>query len=143
MKIKIEKQIKISLTLPDGKVIEITEQEAQKLYEDLTKHFGNKVSIDFEKLWKEAEKTRKKEDDNKSPRKHPMIPQWPTFPGDLPNNPYRPIYCKTNNVKLKDVHTEHCCSEHGCKYGDDDCTVTTGKKKQSFPCMDCDRQQYN
>jgi hypothetical protein len=32
----------------------------------------------------------------------------------------------------KDVHTEHCCSECGCKYNDHDCTVATGKKKPSF-----------
>lgn len=38
----------------------------------------------------------------------------------------------------KDVHTEHCCLKHGCKYGDDDCTVTTGQKAQSFECEYCD-----
>lgn len=39
---------------------------------------------------------------------------------------------------MKDVHTEHCCSKHGCKYGKDDiCTVVTGKAPQSFPCEDC------
>ena len=37
----------------------------------------------------------------------------------------------------KDVHTEHCCFVHGCKYGDDDCSVKTGKKMQSFPCEMC------
>lgn len=37
----------------------------------------------------------------------------------------------------KDVHTEHCCSIHGCKYSDDDCPVATGKKVQSFPCEAC------
>lgn len=39
---------------------------------------------------------------------------------------------------MKDVHTEHCCLRHGCKYGDDKCTVTTGKERQSYPCEDCD-----
>lgn len=39
---------------------------------------------------------------------------------------------------LKDVHTEHCCSDHGCKYGDGDCTVTTGVAPQSYPCEFCD-----
>lgn len=38
----------------------------------------------------------------------------------------------------KDVHTEHCCVFHGCKYSDDDCTVATGKKNQSFSCEQCD-----
>jgi len=40
-----------------------------------------------------------------------------------------------------DVHTEHCCIEHGCKYGDDDaCTVASERKPQSFSCveLDCD-----
>lgn len=37
------------------------------------------------------------------------------------------------------VHTEHCCADHGCKYGDDDCTVTTGNRPQSFPCEWCSR----
>ncbi len=38
----------------------------------------------------------------------------------------------------KDVHTEHCCIIHGCKYGDDDCTVVSGEKPQSYLCEDCD-----
>lgn len=36
------------------------------------------------------------------------------------------------------VHTEHCCKKHGCKYGDQDCPVFTGKKHQSYPCELCD-----
>jgi len=39
---------------------------------------------------------------------------------------------------IKDVHTEHCCILHGCKYGEDAfCTVTTRKAEQSFICEDC------
>ena len=38
-----------------------------------------------------------------------------------------------------DVHTEHCCVIHGCKYRDDNCTVETGQSVQSFPCEDCSR----
>jgi hypothetical protein len=37
-----------------------------------------------------------------------------------------------------DVHTEHCCLIHGCKYGDPECSVTTGLKRQSFPCEECE-----
>ena len=38
----------------------------------------------------------------------------------------------------RNVHTEHCCKWHGgCKYGDFDCPVVTGKQLQSFPCEDC------
>jgi hypothetical protein len=37
----------------------------------------------------------------------------------------------------KDTHTEHCCSKHGCKYGDEDCTVVSGVKSQSGPCEQC------
>ena len=41
--------------------------------------------------------------------------------------------------KIKDVHTEHCCREHGCKYGDGgNCTVMSGQKTQSFACEVCD-----
>jgi hypothetical protein len=42
-----------------------------------------------------------------------------------------------------DVHTEHCCSKHGCKYGYDiglderKCSVASGEKKQSYPCEYC------
>lgn len=39
---------------------------------------------------------------------------------------------------MKDVHTEHCCLKHGCKYGDEDCTVTTGLAPQSYDCEQCD-----
>lgn len=38
----------------------------------------------------------------------------------------------------KDVHTEHCCAEHGCKYGDPDCPVVNDIKLQSYPCERCD-----
>jgi hypothetical protein len=46
---------------------------------------------------------------------------------------------------MKDVHTEHCCIKHGCKYSDPNCTVTTGKAPQSFPCEDCEyeEERYN
>jgi hypothetical protein len=43
-------------------------------------------------------------------------------------------------TKLKDVHTEHCCIDHGCKYGDENCTVVTGKLPQSFACEDCESE---
>lgn len=38
---------------------------------------------------------------------------------------------------MTDVHTEHCCLTHGCKYGNPECTVTTGRAAQSFPCERC------
>lgn len=37
---------------------------------------------------------------------------------------------------VNDVHTSHCCKWHGCKYGDDDCTVTLGAP-QEYPCEFC------
>lgn len=30
-----------------------------------------------------------------------------------------------------DVHTEHCCTKHGCKYNDPNCSVTTHRLRQS------------
>lgn len=42
----------------------------------------------------------------------------------------------------KDVHTEHCCIRHGCKYAwqpstKPHCTVESGEKEQSFSCEQC------
>lgn len=37
----------------------------------------------------------------------------------------------------KDVHTEHCCKRHGCKYSDPTCSVTTGKLPQTDFCEEC------
>lgn len=47
---------------------------------------------------------------------------------------------KADKADDRDVHTEHCCAEHGCKYGDEHCPVETGKKVQSFPCESCDEE---
>lgn len=39
----------------------------------------------------------------------------------------------------KCVHTEHCCRNHGCKYGQEDsCPVWLGYKLQSYACETCD-----
>jgi len=38
---------------------------------------------------------------------------------------------------MKNVHTEHCCVNHGCKYGDIDCPVWLALQPQSFPCEEC------
>lgn len=35
---------------------------------------------------------------------------------------------------LQDVHTRHCCSVCGCKYGDEDCTVVSKMLVQERPC---------
>ncbi len=35
------------------------------------------------------------------------------------------------------VHARHCCADHGCKYGNDDCPVEKGEVKQEFPCENC------
>ena len=45
---------------------------------------------------------------------------------------------------MKDVHTEHCCRFHGCKYGlagRQDCTVVNKGALQSYPCEDCTEEQ--
>lgn len=34
----------------------------------------------------------------------------------------------------RDVHTEHCCKNCGCKYGDKDCTVVLNIKEQTYNC---------
>lgn len=35
-----------------------------------------------------------------------------------------------------DVHDRHCCKRHGCKYGDEDCTVVNGPNK-GIECEEC------
>lgn len=35
------------------------------------------------------------------------------------------------------THVTHCCATHGCKYGDADCPVVTGRLKQAAPCDLC------
>ena len=41
------------------------------------------------------------------------------------------------------VHERHCCPKHGCKYGDKDCPVVTGKtSKHNTHCEWCERD-YN
>lgn len=35
------------------------------------------------------------------------------------------------------VHASHCCKWHGCKYGDKDCPVVTGKVQQEYLCEYC------
>lgn len=47
---------------------------------------------------------------------------------------------------LRDVHTEHCCALHGCKYGyegpDSPCSVVTGRKPQNHLCESCNDPSY-
>ena len=50
----------------------------------------------------------------------------------VPSHPYTP--------PIKDVHTEHCCIDCGCKYGEPDCTVVTGILKASAACEDCENE---
>jgi len=52
------------------------------------------------------------------------------------------IYCSCDETTVNDaknVHTEHCCKEHGCKYAEDDCPVVLGTMVQSFTCECCDK----
>lgn len=39
----------------------------------------------------------------------------------------------------KDIHTEHCCKYHGCKFGNVKgfCTVMNGTNDQSYSCEEC------
>lgn len=48
-------------------------------------------------------------------------------------------YTEVENRIYQDVHTQHCCKIHGCKYGDDDsCTVQTSKLRgQTGHCQTC------
>jgi len=45
-------------------------------------------------------------------------------------------------VSSKNVHTEHCCKDHGCKYNDNDCPIVNGVQKQSYPCEECEPKTF-
>lgn len=45
-----------------------------------------------------------------------------------------PCYVRQN---FTDLHTSHCCLTHGCKYGNEMCTVTRGVAKQQYECEWC------
>lgn len=53
---------------------------------------------------------------------------------DLPLLPVTPI-------NKWGVHETHCCSSHGCKYGDNDCCVELGIAKQRYPCEFCNDEE--
>jgi hypothetical protein len=57
---------------------------------------------------------------------------------DLPEAPI-PIIPINSNIPKEQwgVHASHCCFEHGCKYGDNDCPVVTGEIKQKYECEEC------
>lgn len=40
------------------------------------------------------------------------------------------------------VHIAHCCLQHFCKYGDEDCPVSNGILKQEYPCESCEEEFY-
>jgi hypothetical protein len=46
---------------------------------------------------------------------------------------------KKTSIKKENwgVHETHCCVEHGCKYGNEDCPVVIGLIKQKYFCQDC------
>lgn len=39
------------------------------------------------------------------------------------------------------VCIQHCCAEHGCKYGKPDCAVKVLGYKQAYPCEFCDEDE--
>ncbi len=63
---------------------------------------------------------------NSEPR---MVMSPPLLGNDIQINPE-----PENN---QDAHTEHCCVIHGCKYGNEDCSVVNDKKRQSMWCETC------
>ena len=44
--------------------------------------------------------------------------------------------------KFLSVHDSHCCSEHGCKYGDPDCSVVLGYESGVL-CEECEWNEQN
>ena len=35
------------------------------------------------------------------------------------------------------THVSHCCAQHGCKYGDEDCPVVAKTHEQTQACESC------
>jgi hypothetical protein len=63
---------------------------------------------------------------------------WSLVHVGLPDHDHRVApYLALRERFKKDVHTEHCCTKHGCKYSDEDCPVESRFKPQSFPCEEC------
>jgi hypothetical protein len=56
--------------------------------------------------------------------------------GRVLNSIFDLIESKPKDQKL-DVHTEHCCFLHGCKYNEGDCPVATDRLIQSYICESC------
>lgn len=44
--------------------------------------------------------------------------------------------------EFESVHDSHCCPEHGCKYGDDDCPVVLGKERGIY-CDSCEYDEHD
>ena len=44
----------------------------------------------------------------------------------------------SNNKEEYGYHRGHCCAEHGCKYGEDECPVLSGEILQIYPCEECE-----
>jgi len=44
----------------------------------------------------------------------------------------------TDKINIEDeIHRNHCCVIHGCKYNDKQCPVANGQVKQKYICQDC------
>jgi hypothetical protein len=70
--------------------------------------------------------------------KRASYPGWEDEDESIPRD-YGPYFAEGR--KDSDVHTEHCCIVHGCKYAHRSdrrgCTVASGEKVQSHPCEYC------
>lgn len=46
---------------------------------------------------------------------------------------------KQNSID-REVHRTHCCTDHGCKYGDSHCPVVSREFEQEYSCEQCDEE---
>lgn len=65
-----------------------------------------------------------------------LVAEWGSYISRVPAvAPLRLVVPPFIDADKKDAHTEHCCAEHKrCKYQNKKCTVTSGRKKPSYPC---------
>ena len=55
---------------------------------------------------------------------------------------YSKILKYTEILTHEGVHRTHCCFEHGCKYGEENCPVVLGYIKQDYPCESCGDERW-
>jgi hypothetical protein len=60
------------------------------------------------------------------------------FTGKIENAREHQLKQELDNQRMDAQHAAHCCTQHGCEYGDDDCAVLLQRVAQLYPCEYCE-----